>query len=340
MDLVPGYYYHIYNRGNNTQKIFFTRENYVFFLKKMKGQLSPYASIIAWCLMPNHFHWVIYVHKEIMEKQKNGDPLTLNEGITSSIMAKRTINQSIGILLGSYAKAIQKQEGIAGPLFQKHTKAKPLIDGIKIEPAYWKTAFGARINISEGKSYLETCVEYVHLNPVYGGIVKKADDWEFSSYLDYLGRRKGELINYQLVQEQRLFPSESRLPGLSRETANCVIIGIGSNIEAEKNIPGVLEILEHKVKVIKVSSFVKTKPVGIENQPDFTNGAVKIETSLNRKELKEVLKSIENFMGRDRMQPTFGPRCIDLDIVVWNGEIVDADYYTRDFLKNSVREIL
>jgi len=44
-------------------------------------------------------------------------------------------------------------------------------------------------------------------------------------------------------------------------------------------------------------------------------------------------------MGRDRTVAKFGPRCIDLDIAVWNGEIVDKDYYTRDFLKKSVDEI-
>jgi 7,8-dihydro-6-hydroxymethylpterin-pyrophosphokinase len=44
-------------------------------------------------------------------------------------------------------------------------------------------------------------------------------------------------------------------------------------------------------------------------------------------------------MGRDRTAPKFGPRNIDLDIVVWNGEIVDNDYYTRDFLQKSVDEI-
>jgi 7,8-dihydro-6-hydroxymethylpterin-pyrophosphokinase len=45
-------------------------------------------------------------------------------------------------------------------------------------------------------------------------------------------------------------------------------------------------------------------------------------------------------MGRDRTGPKFGPRCIDLDIVVWNGEIVDEDYYTRDFLQKSVAELV
>ncbi len=120
---------------------------------------------------------------------------------------------------------------------------------------------------------------------------------------------------------------------------NECIIGIGSNIEADKNVPKMLELLEQKVEVIRISSFLKTKPVGIKNQSDFTNGAVKVHTPLSEESLKEMLKKIEDQMGRDRSQPRFGPRCIDLDIVVWNRKIVDQDYYTRDFLKKSVDEV-
>ena len=120
---------------------------------------------------------------------------------------------------------------------------------------------------------------------------------------------------------------------------NICIIGIGSNIDAETNIPKMLKILETKMTILKISTFHKTKPIGIINQPDFTNGAVKIETNLNRQDLNNILKTIEDKMGRNRTLPKSGPRCIDLDIVVWNGEIVDKDYYSRDFLQKSVREL-
>jgi 2-amino-4-hydroxy-6-hydroxymethyldihydropteridine diphosphokinase len=121
---------------------------------------------------------------------------------------------------------------------------------------------------------------------------------------------------------------------------NEVIIGIGSNLDAENNIRRVLEILADKFELVKVSEFVKTKPIGITEQPDFTNGAAKIRTILTQNILENILKQIEDQMGRDRAVPKFGPRCIDLDIVVWNEEIVDDDYYTRDFLKKSVQEII
>ncbi|WP_297094087.1 2-amino-4-hydroxy-6-hydroxymethyldihydropteridine diphosphokinase [uncultured Draconibacterium sp.] len=327
MDIQPGFYYHIYNRGNNSSQIFFKEENYFFFLTKMKEHLLPYVSVVAWCLMPNHFHWVVYVHNLTIS-----DTLTLSEDITKT--KNRTLNQSIGILLRSYTRAIQKQEGISGSLFQKHTKAKVLIDEVVIEPAYWDTAFGTKVNLFEGKTYLEACVQYVHNNPVYSQLVRKVEDWKFSSARDYLGMRKGQIIDYELINNEGLIDTLT-----SSESINIVIVGIGSNINADENIAKMLEILKGEVDVLQVSTMIKTKPIGIEDQPDYTNGAVKISTDLEQTDLKKMLKQIEDRMGRDRTGPKFGPRCIDLDIAVWNGEVVDEDYYTRDFLRKSVQEL-
>lgn len=119
-----------------------------------------------------------------------------------------------------------------------------------------------------------------------------------------------------------------------------VIISIGSNINADANIQAMLEILGREVTIIRVSQMVKTIPVGITDQPDYTNGAVRIKTELGKGELKILLKYIEDRLGRDRTLPKFGPRTIDLDIVTWDGEVVDPDYYTRDFVKNAVDGLL
>lgn len=122
--------------------------------------------------------------------------------------------------------------------------------------------------------------------------------------------------------------------------SNTAIISIGSNIDAESNIEKMLVLLGQEVKILKVSLLVKTKPIGIENQPDFTNGAVKIGTYLDKENLNRLLKCIEDKLGRDRTVAKFGPRTIDLDILVWNGDIVDKDYYSRNFLRHSVDELL
>ncbi len=120
---------------------------------------------------------------------------------------------------------------------------------------------------------------------------------------------------------------------------NECIIGIGSNIDADNNIAKMLKLLAKEVMIAQVSQMIKTKPIGISEQPDFTNGAVKIKTEKSEYELTLMLKMLENEMGRDRSQPKFGPRNIDLDIMIWNNQIVDQDFFTRDFLRISAAEL-
>ena len=120
---------------------------------------------------------------------------------------------------------------------------------------------------------------------------------------------------------------------------NRTIIGIGSNIEPEKNISKALKLLADKHHLLKTASFKKTAPIGFADQPDFINSAALVETTFEKDTFKKELKHIENILGRIRTSNKFGPRTIDLDIVVWNGKVVDDDYYTRDFLRSTVDEI-
>ncbi|MGV8092459.1 MAG: 2-amino-4-hydroxy-6-hydroxymethyldihydropteridine diphosphokinase [Mangrovibacterium sp.] len=61
------------------------------------------------------------------------------------------------------------------------------------------------------------------------------------------------------------------------------------------------------------------------DQADFMNGAVKIGTNMEIEKFRLYLKELEDRLGRDRSQPKYGPRSIDLDILIWNGEIVDEE---------------
>ncbi|MBD3320704.1 MAG: 2-amino-4-hydroxy-6-hydroxymethyldihydropteridine diphosphokinase [Chitinivibrionales bacterium] len=117
---------------------------------------------------------------------------------------------------------------------------------------------------------------------------------------------------------------------------NRVIIGVGSNIDAYRNIGAAQKILEKEQVFISSSPLLRTKPVGNADQPDFVNCAFLIETPLGRDKLRTYLKKTEERLGRIRTGNKYGPRTIDLDIAVWNGTIVDTDYYTRDFLQQSV----
>ncbi|MBN2104677.1 2-amino-4-hydroxy-6-hydroxymethyldihydropteridine diphosphokinase [bacterium] len=118
-----------------------------------------------------------------------------------------------------------------------------------------------------------------------------------------------------------------------------VIIAIGSNIHPEIYVPKALQIISKKHRLISQSQFVLTKPVGYPDQNDFLNGAVQIETRLSRKELNQWLKKVEKQLDRKPATNKNGPRTIDLDIVVWNGKIVDRDVYKRSFIKNAVSEL-
>ena len=93
MDFAEGHIYHVYNRGNNSQTVFFTHENYLFFLEKLRKYILQHADVLAWCLMPNHFHLMIAVKQvevEIVEQATAGgvsEQVTqsrLSEGFTQS----------------------------------------------------------------------------------------------------------------------------------------------------------------------------------------------------------------------------------------------------------------
>ena len=101
-------------------------------------------------------------------------------------------------------------------------------------------------------------------------------------------------------------------------------IGIGSNLgDRELNCKQAVGLLRQKgITVSKESSLHETKPWGVTDQPLFLNMAIEIETDLKPFELLRTLKDIEKKMGREE---TFlwGPRIIDLDILLYNGNIVD-----------------
>ena len=143
---------------------------------------------------------------------------------------------------------------------------------------------------------------------------------------------------------------------------NRVIVGLGSNIDPEKNIQKAKEILAKKYHILAESCFEATKPIGEIPQDDFTvsesqslfipiskidarsayfiNGAVLLETKLSLNQLKTALKDTESDLGREEMNDHYGPRTIDLDIIVWNKTIIDRDFHSRDYLKQSVLELI
>ena len=199
MQLEKGYIYHIYNQGNNRQKIFFNRENYLFFLKKIKKYITPYADVLAWCLMPNHFHLMVHVREEELDASIWG---ATQSCAPNNHKKKISLNHSLGIIQSSYTKAINKQENRSGSLFRKRTKAECINCPKGLTPSFITKNGITKINISiPEKQYPQICFNYIHQNPVKAALVKQATDWEFSSAIDYAGLRNGTLINKELAKE-------------------------------------------------------------------------------------------------------------------------------------------
>ncbi len=159
MQFESGNYYHIYNRGINRCTIFYRKSNYYHFIVKIKRYISPHCSIVAWCLMPNHFHLLIYAddRSELKVNDKSG-----NE--------RNILCEGVRLLLSSYAKSLNKQQDRVGNLFQQRTKGKLLVNEFS----------------SNRNSYVNQCFEYIHHNPVKAGLVEEQDQWEFSSYHEYI----------------------------------------------------------------------------------------------------------------------------------------------------------
>ncbi len=185
MNFETGHIYHIYNQGNNLQKIFFKRENYFFFLKKIETHILPHADMLAWCLMPNHFHLMVYFRGNC-----RGDSKAAALKVTPTVARAgkpRSFNDSIGIILRSYTRVINNQEKRTGILFREETKAECLTKQNE-EPPLWYNSEGVTTlwrNIPE-KEYTQTCFNYIHQNPVNANLVNQVQDWEFSSYQEFV----------------------------------------------------------------------------------------------------------------------------------------------------------
>ena len=127
-----------------------------------------------------------------------------------------------------------------------------------------------------------------------------------------------------------------------------VYIGIGSNLgDRHRNCLRAIELLgQNGLFVVKQSSMHETKPWGVTEQPEFVNMAVEVVTYLAPVKLLEILKKIEKDMGRqDTIK--WGPRIIDLDILLYNDIILKTDSLTiphplmheREFVLGPLSEI-
>ncbi len=130
------------------------------------------------------------------------------------------------------------------------------------------------------------------------------------------------------------------LTQLSRGKMNTVVVGVGSNINPRDNIEVARKEISLETTLVSCSNFVFTKPVGCKKQDDFLNGAFLIKTRHDRNAVNKILKNIEMKLGREKTASRSGPRTIDLDVLIWNDRIIDQDVYSRQFLKDSILELI
>ena len=176
MPFLPNNIYHIYNQGNNRQAIFQQRQDYLIFLNLYNRLFTANCSTNAWCLMSNHFHFMIHTDGRCDTKIKQGgiyiDPIT----------------NSIRKLLSGYARIFNNQYQQTGSVFRQKTKSKCLSE-IEIKP-------GSQYLVQD---YYVNCFHYIHQNPLVANLTDKLEDWEFSSFKDYAGLRNGTLCQKELA---------------------------------------------------------------------------------------------------------------------------------------------
>lgn len=158
--LINNHYYHFYNRGNNKENIFLEEENYTYFLKLTKKHLLQVSDFYCYCLLPNHFHFVLSIKG--------------TENISPKYKDK--IHQPFSNFFNAYTKAINKKYNRVGSLFQKHPK---------------------RIRI-KNEDYLRNLIIYINTNPSHHEIANY-EDYKFSSYKTLISSKPTDLKRLEVI---------------------------------------------------------------------------------------------------------------------------------------------
>ncbi|WP_290794671.1 transposase [Flavihumibacter sp. UBA7668] len=183
MNIIQDNLYHIYNRGNQKQRLFHSERNYNFFLGKIILYIQPHCDILSYALMPNHYHLLIHANQHSAEL------------IDGRILAISNLSEGVRLMQSTYTKAFNSEHGICGNLFQQKAKSKPI--------EYQSTV--QAINT----------FHYIHKNPVESNLVTYPEDWTFSSFREYLNPHLPGICNKNLAIElldldYRMFNSKQK----------------------------------------------------------------------------------------------------------------------------------
>lgn len=114
---------------------------------------------------------------------------------------------------------------------------------------------------------------------------------------------------------------------------------LGSNIDAELNLTLAIQALEKECRIIATSKIWLTKAVG-SSGPDFLNQAVLIQTEMDLKKLKKgTLQIIEQQLGRERTANKYADRTIDLDVIIFDNQVIDPAIWTQCFIASPISDL-
>jgi putative transposase len=173
-------YYHIYTHANGFENLFRSKENYRYFLERYKAYIPAVADTLAYCLMPNHVHFLVVVKsiKEIRnafaQSSKVSSQQQTNLGGLS--LVEKRISLQFSRLFNSYTKSFNKMYQRRGSLFIPNFKRKEVCT----------------------ESYLTNLVCYIHRNPLHHGFTPAISDWRWSSYQEVLNDATS-IINKQAI---------------------------------------------------------------------------------------------------------------------------------------------
>ena len=161
--LIGGYYYHIYNRGNNGENLFVEDRNYRYFFELYIRYIYPIADTYAYCLMKNHFHLLVRM-KELQDCQ--------------SLKDWQSYSAAFSNLFSTYTKAINKAHNRSGSLFEKPFK-RILVDS---------------------DAYLVQLTAYIHRNPQKHGFTDDFRVYPYSSYPIILQQKHSRIETKQALE--------------------------------------------------------------------------------------------------------------------------------------------
>ncbi len=159
--------YHIYNRAVGWDNLFVSPRNYAFFVGRWRKYIEPFFSTYAFCLMPNHFHFLAKVKPLTTSVQKEIKQLKTNKSLAfleDRISENDFYTSLFKAMFNSYSLAFNKEQKRTGSLFQSKFK---------------------RILVRD-QEHFKYLVQYIHNNPIHHGFCSQMDDWAYSSFLLYL----------------------------------------------------------------------------------------------------------------------------------------------------------